>query len=214
MADTIASAGYFEGLTITAEDRERSRQYLANSERTRLLEQVTDVESYLRSLAMNLTLESFNDLGLARTTQLINKTNQFNVTTQRYVESEVRALMSSPEAITLTARLADKFGDNGLIAILIARLEQGSAARIDTWLMSCRVSGPSCGRGMPECAGVGLPEPRYRSASLGYSSRRKRTAWSAICTRVSAFRHSRPMTALESSSSFFRLVLINRSRCR
>ncbi len=140
-ADTIASAGYFEGLTITAEDRERSRQYLANSERTRLLEQVTDVESYLRSLAMNLTLESFNDLGLARTTQLINKTNQFNVTTQRYVESEVRALMSSPEAITLTARLADKFGDNGLIAIVIARQEQGSAARIDTWLMSCRVLG-------------------------------------------------------------------------
>ena len=140
-ADMIANAGYFESLAITAEDQERSRQYLANSERARLLEQVTDVESYLRSLAMNLTVESFNEMGLARTTQLINKTNQFNVNTRRYTESEVRALITSPEAITLTARLADKFGDNGLIAILIAKQDNGSTATIDTWLMSCRVLG-------------------------------------------------------------------------
>ena len=140
-AETIANAGYFESLAVTAEDEQRSRQYLANSERARLLDQVTDVESYLRSLEMTLTLESFHDLGLARTTQLINKTNQFNVTTRRYVESEVRALIASPEAITLTARLADKFGDNGLIAILIAKLDEGGAATIDTWLMSCRVLG-------------------------------------------------------------------------
>ena len=142
-AAMIAHAGYFESLAVTPEDRERSLQYQANSKRARMLEQVTDVESYLRSLDMTLTLESFNDLGLARTTQLINKTNQFNVTTRRYVESEVRALITSPEAITITARLADKFGDNGLIAILIAEQAKGerSTAYIDTWLMSCRVLG-------------------------------------------------------------------------
>jgi FkbH-like protein len=140
-ADMIANAGYFEGLTITAEDQERGRQYLANSERARLLEQVTDVESYLQGLAMELTLEPFNDVNIARTTQLINKTNQFNVTTRRYVEAEIRALMKSPDVITLTARLADRFGDNGLIAIIIANQDGPREVHIDTWLMSCRVLG-------------------------------------------------------------------------
>jgi FkbH-like protein len=140
-AETIASAGYFEGLAITAEDQERTNQYLANSERARMLEQVTDVESYLQSLAMELIVEPFNDLGIPRITQLINKTNQFNLTTRRYMEAEVRTLMTSPDAIAFAARLSDRFGDNGLISVVIAKRDGSSGAYIDTWLMSCRVLG-------------------------------------------------------------------------
>lgn len=157
-ADTLANAGYFESLEITAEDRERSRQYQANAERARLQDHVTDMESYLRSLDMHCTLRPFDDLGLARITQLINKTNQFNLTTRRYTEAEVRDAMNDPNTITAQVRLTDRFGDNGTIAILIARtadanttmqtaanasahLAGASTAHIDTWLMSCRVLG-------------------------------------------------------------------------
>ena len=140
-ADIIAKAGYFEGLRVTSEDKERRQQYQANSERARMREQVTDVEGYLKSLGMELMVEPFSEAGLARTTQLINKTNQFNLTTRRYTETEVRALANSAEVITLQARLTDRFGDNGTIAVLIARIGADREAVIDTWLMSCRVLG-------------------------------------------------------------------------
>ncbi len=139
--DAIAQAGYFEGLRITAEDQERGRQYQANAERARMRDQVTDIESYLESLAMQLSVDPFNDVGLTRITQLINKTNQFNLTTRRYTETEVRSAMTSPEIITLQVRLTDCFGDNGTIAILIATDDANGTAHIDTWLMSCRVLG-------------------------------------------------------------------------
>lgn len=151
-ADTIANAGYFESLEITEEDRQRSRQYQGNIERARLSEQLTDMDSYLRSLGMHCTLKPFDDLGLSRITQLINKTNQFNLTTRRYTEAEVRATMHDPNTLTLQVRLTDRFGDNGTIAILIVRITSDPnpdpaaataehTAAIDTWLMSCRVLG-------------------------------------------------------------------------
>ena len=78
--------------------------------------------------------------------QLINKTNQFNLMTERLTEAEVLARMNDPRWLTLYARLTDRFGDNGLIAVLMARLEAGTDAIIETWLMSCRV----LGRGVEE----------------------------------------------------------------
>ncbi len=137
---TIAAAGYFEGLKITEEDRVRGHLYQANAERERLKDSVTDMASYLESLRMTMTAQPFDDVGLARVTQLINKTNQFNLTTRRYAEAEVAALMREPGVVTLQVRLLDRFGDNGIIAILIARAN-GAEADIETWLMSCRVLG-------------------------------------------------------------------------
>jgi FkbH-like protein len=89
---------------------------------------------------MRLVWSPFDEIGLARIVQLINKTNQFNLTTRRYNEDDVRAMMADPDVVTLQLRLLDRFGDNGMIAILIARKE-GIDAVIDTWLMSCRVLG-------------------------------------------------------------------------
>jgi len=98
--------------------------------------------SYLESLRMTMIAQPFDAVGLARVTQLINKTNQFNLTTQRLTDAEVAALMRNPKVVTLQVRLQDRFGDNGIIAVLIARAN-GSEAEIATWLMSCRVLGRS-----------------------------------------------------------------------
>jgi len=138
VVQAIADAGYFEGVTVTEEDRERTEQYQANAQRAKLHEQATDLSSYLASLEMQLSWKHFDDLGLSRITQLINKTNQFNLTTRRYSEEQVRALIGDANAVTLQLRLRDRFGDNGIIGILIGKLD-GEDLVIDTWLMSCRV---------------------------------------------------------------------------
>ena len=141
-AQIIADAGYFEGLGITQEDRERSGQYQGNIMREQLKSSATDLPSYLRSLEMVLSVRPFDAIGLSRTVQLINKTNQFNLTTRRYTEADVQAVMADPACFGLQLRLVDRFGDNGIIAIVIGRLlAPGGDLLIDTWLMSCRVLG-------------------------------------------------------------------------
>jgi FkbH-like protein len=139
-ARTIADAGYFEGIRVTNEDRERSRQYQVNAERSALQAQSADLPTYLRSLGMELVWKDFDKVGLQRIVQLINKTNQFNLTTRRYTESDILAIMSNPAAFGLQLRLTDRYGDNGIIAIVIGK-RQGEEVTIDTWLMSCRVLG-------------------------------------------------------------------------
>jgi FkbH-like protein len=140
-AATLAAAGYFEGLRTTEEDHSRCKLYQANAEREQVREIATDIGSYLESLHMTMMATPFDSLGLTRITQLINKTNQFNLTTQRMTEPEVAALMSDPKMVTLQMRLADRFGDNGIIAVLMARMCPSGEAMIETWLMSCRVLG-------------------------------------------------------------------------
>jgi FkbH-like protein len=140
-AATLAAAGYFEGLRTTEEDHSRCKLYQTNAQRDQLRETATDIGSYLESLHMTMTATPFDSLGLTRITQLINKTNQFNLTTQRMTEAEVAARMSDPKMVTLQVRLADRFGDNGTIAVLMARMCPSKEAMIETWLMSCRVLG-------------------------------------------------------------------------
>jgi FkbH-like protein len=139
---TLAAAGYFESLRLTKEDLERSGQYQANLRRSSMMASATDLEGYLRSLEMRAIWSRFDRVGQARTVQLINKTNQFNLTTRRVTDEEVAALIEDERALTLQIRLTDTFGDNGIIAIVIGNFEPGTRdIRIDTWLMSCRVLG-------------------------------------------------------------------------
>jgi FkbH-like protein len=137
----IADAGYFEALSVTAEDRERTSQYRDNRDREAARASATDLDSYLRSLDMQLLWRRFDRVGLQRTVQLINKSNQFNLTTRRYAEGDVLAVMEDPAAFGLQLRLLDRFGDNGVIAIVIGRLQSDGDLYVDTWLMSCRVLG-------------------------------------------------------------------------
>jgi FkbH-like protein len=146
----LSDAGYFEGLSVTDEDRERTSQYQGNKARDALKAAVTDLPSYLRGLEMRLGWKRFDRIGLQRIVQLINKSNQFNLTTRRYTDEDVIAVMADPDAFGLQLRLTDRFGDNGIIAIVIGRLQadhalgadgRGTDLYIDTWLMSCRVLG-------------------------------------------------------------------------
>lgn len=136
----LLAAGLFEAVAYSAEDRQRAGFYQDNAKRVALQQQVGDLDSYLQSLNMQIGFQPFDDTGRARITQLINKSNQFNLTTRRYTEEEVRDIQLSPECFTLQIRLTDLFGDNGMISVVICRPQQQDWL-IDTWLMSCRVLG-------------------------------------------------------------------------
>jgi len=134
----LARHRYFETTTFTREDSARARYYFDNSRRKELAAGAPDLEAFLASLRMKMKVEPINDLNIDRSTQLINKSNQFNLTTRRYTLAEVRGLIESPEWRTLTFSLRDQLGDNGLISVILLR-KQGDALAIDTWIMSCRV---------------------------------------------------------------------------
>ena len=140
-ARTLAAAGYFESVAFSKEDRERAEMYQNNAERVALQKQAGDIDSYLASLEMEIDFAPFDRTGRARISQLINKSNQFNLTTRRYSEAEVAAAEEDASAFTLQVRLVDKFGDNGMISVIICRAAGADTWEIDTWLMSCRVLG-------------------------------------------------------------------------
>lgn len=139
-ARTLLAAGYFEAIAFSDEDRQRAAFYQDNARRADLAKQVGDLDAYLASLDMRMTLQPFDATGRSRIAQLINKSNQFNLTTRRYTEAEVCALQEDGTVFTLQIRLEDVFGDNGMISVLVCRRE-GDDWVIDTWLMSCRVLG-------------------------------------------------------------------------
>jgi len=139
-ARCIADAGYFETLEITREDTLRAQNYQSEKSRAQVRQSVTDMDGYLESLEMRLIWNHFDRTGLQRIVQLINKTNQFNLTTRRHSEAAVLNVLQDPNALSLQLRLTDKFGDHGVIGIVIAYPE-GNEFLIDTWLMSCRVLG-------------------------------------------------------------------------
>ncbi len=141
-ARILAAGGYFEAVTFAGEDLKRAGFYQDNARRASLQQQVGGLDDYLAALDMTITLQSFDTQGRARIVQLINKSNQYNLTTRRYTEPEIDEVMVDTSAFTLQVRLADMFGDNGMISVVICRMSKfESAWEIDTWLMSCRVLG-------------------------------------------------------------------------
>jgi FkbH-like protein len=140
----LSRAGYFESVSFTQDDTTRGRSYALNAARRAELERATDLDGYLKSLEMTMTAARISPKDLPRTIQLINKTNQFNLTTRRYTEAEVEQLIKTPRAVPLCLRLRDRFGDNGLISVILARPDAAwpkDVLLIETWLMSCRVLG-------------------------------------------------------------------------
>jgi FkbH-like protein len=140
-ARALAAGGYFEAVAFANEDLKRAGFYRDNAKRANLQKQVGGVDQYLASLDMMITFQPFDATGRARIVQLINKSNQYNLTTRRYTEPEVMALETDLEVFTLQVRLADIFGDNGMISVVICRPAGTGVWNIDTWLMSCRVLG-------------------------------------------------------------------------
>jgi len=136
----LGQAGYFEAVSFGAEDRSRAAMYSANAQRAAAMTSVSNLHDYHASLEMVCTIAPFDDAGRARIAQLANKSNQFNLTTRRYTEADIAAIAADPTRFTMQVRLADRFGDNGMISVLI--FARGAEEwRCETWLMSCRVLG-------------------------------------------------------------------------
>lgn len=129
--------GWFEPTAVSADDRRRSEMYRQNAQRAAAQQNFGDYSEYLRSLEMRCEAGAFDAEHAERITQLINKTNQFNLTTRRYSAAEVETLMRDPGYITLYGRLIDKFGDNGIVTAIIGR-KNGTVLDIELWIMSCR----------------------------------------------------------------------------
>lgn len=129
--------GYFEVTALSADDRKRTEMYRQNAQRAALEESFGSYEDYLKSLEMVGEFGPFDAAHTERITQLINKTNQFNLTTRRYSAAEVEGLLNDAGHITLYGRLLDKFGDNGIVTALIGAVN-GEVLDIELWIMSCR----------------------------------------------------------------------------
>lgn len=136
----LLAAGYFDTISFGDDDRIRAETYRANAERAALEANASNLDDYLQSLDMVCTIRPFNAEGRARIAQLINKSNQFNLTTRRYTESEVAGVEADPNKYGLQIQLVDRFGNNGMISVIIAD-KAADTWTIDTWLMSCRVLG-------------------------------------------------------------------------
>ncbi|MBR0092500.1 MAG: HAD-IIIC family phosphatase [Lachnospiraceae bacterium] len=136
----IDRAGYFEVTNLSEDDLKRAEMYRENRERQVLQERFTDYHAYLLSLQMKAEIAPFAPVYYERISQLTNKSNQYNLTTRRYTVEEIRAAAEDDRCITLYGRLQDKFGDNGVVALLIARTDSSpGACHVDLFLMSCRV---------------------------------------------------------------------------
>ena len=129
---------FFETVSLNREDLERTSMYAKDARRQALMTSATDMDEYLASLNMKAIVEPINDVNLERISQLINKSNQFNLTTKRYSAAELQAVRDDSDWVARGYRLLDEFGDNGLICVVLGHLK-GEALEIDTWLMSCRV---------------------------------------------------------------------------
>jgi FkbH-like protein len=134
----LADCRLFEPTSVTPDDARRTDQYAHERSREALRASTTDMDAYLLSLEMEGTITPFEPADFPRIAQLINKSNQFNLTTRRRTEGEVRAIAESNDHAAFSFRLRDRFSDHGLIAVVIGTVE-GGTMEIDTWLMSCRV---------------------------------------------------------------------------
>ena len=129
---------YFEIISLSKEDLERAKYYQDNQNREKEQQNYSNYSDYLKSLDMIAEIDEAKEIYLERIYQLINKTNQFNLTTKRYTKSEVEEIYKDPNQILLYGKLKDKFGDNGLISIIIGK-QVGDVLEILLWIMSCRV---------------------------------------------------------------------------
>lgn len=134
----IDRSGFFEPVGLSEDDLRRSEMYRENALRKQAQSKYQSYEDYLAAMDMKAEIGPFPAVYIQRLSQLANKSNQFNVTTRRYTPSEMESVAQSPDYITLYGKLADKFGDNGVVSEVIGRIE-GETLHIDLWLMSCRV---------------------------------------------------------------------------
>lgn len=131
-------SGYFEVTHYSADDAKRNRMYKENAERKQLESKFSNYKDYLKSLDMKADIKPFEPLFYSRISQLSNKSNQYNLTTRRYLQEEIEQIAKDKGYITLYGKLEDRFGDNGVVSVAIGRIEN-KVCHIELWIMSCRV---------------------------------------------------------------------------
>ena len=134
----IDKMGYFEVTLVSEDDSKREKMYKENAQRAKAELTFSNYNDYLLSLEMKAEIGAFIPTYYSRIAQLSNKSNQFNLTTKRYTQAEIEEIAKNDKYITLYGKLSDKFGDNGLVSVVIGH-QKGNSVYIDLWLMSCRV---------------------------------------------------------------------------
>lgn len=129
----------FETISFSNEDAERTKQYQVEIERSVLQKNFTNEDDFLQSLNMSSVVEPFNKFNTPRVAQLSQRSNQFNLRTVRYTESDIERIISDLDSFSFTFTLEDRFGDNGMICVIVLKWENANTLFIETWLMSCRV---------------------------------------------------------------------------
>ena len=135
----LYSQNLFETASYSQADKDRTKQYQVEAQRVSLQKTFSNEADFLKSLDMTSVVSGFNKFNTPRVAQLSQRSNQFNLRTVRYTEADIEALGQNPDVIDLSFTLEDKFGDNGLIAVIIMKKQDEETLFIDTWFMSCRV---------------------------------------------------------------------------
>jgi FkbH-like protein len=166
---------WFESAVVTAEDRERKRQYRDEARRQETRAPLASLDDYWRSLEMLGRLQDITDANLPRVAQLIGRTNQFNLCNRRHGPDAIRELVARKGAIALVLDLQDRFGDYGMISVLIAvpAADEPATLRIDTWLMSCRAINRTAEYFLFEALVQRALEAGYRDLAGEYIATRK-----------------------------------------
>ena len=179
----LYSLNLFETASYSQADKDRTRQYQVEARRVSLAKTFTNEADFLKSLDMVSTVSGFTKFNTPRVAQLSQRSNQFNLRTIRYTEADITSMAENSDVIDLSFTLEDKFGDNGLIAVVIMKKQDDETLFVDTWFMSCRV----LKRGMEnftlntmvECAkkrgykriiGEYLPTPKNKMVEQHYSN--------------------------------------------
>jgi FkbH-like protein len=134
----LISENLFETVSYSDNDLERTKQYQEEAKRVELSKSITNMDDYLESLEMTAKIGPFRELDVERIAQLTQRSNQFNLKTIRYTNVEIERIMADSNVLTVSVEVADKFGNYGLIGVVIIEIT-GTSANIDTWIMSCRV---------------------------------------------------------------------------
>ena len=135
----LYSLNLFETASYSNADKDRTKQYQVEAKRVSLSKTFTNEADFLKSLNMVSTVSGFTKFNTPRIAQLSQRSNQFNLRTVRYTETDIELMAKDPDVIDLSFTLEDKFGDNGLIAVVIMKKQNAETLFVDTWFMSCRV---------------------------------------------------------------------------
>ncbi len=186
-ADAIRQCPVLERLSLSAEDAERDRYYAGQRERAAALSGAANLEDYYRSLEQRVEMAPVDAATMARAAQLTQKTNQFNLTTRRYSEQRLAALAETAGWQIYTVRVEDRFGDNGLVGVIITQTA-GETCEIEAFLLSCRVISRTVETAMLSFVAAGEPGARTGRAARMVSAHHAKNAPAADCYR----RHGSP----------------------